>query len=205
MLELSKINGWHWIIKETSSPSVTEENWMSHFQSLHSNEPLHSHQEMITNQLRNFEQELTLQTHALDYFINETEIRIAGKKLKNNIFFFQTKTKWLIRRKWNNASLSKVLKSGIMPQTWCNGIITPILKSATESDSSNYRGICISSCLEKLFCSILNQRFLDHVIKSLDILHKWSQVGFQPNNRTADHALTLRNLINKYVHGRQSL
>ena len=66
---------------------------MSHFQSLHSNEPLHSHQEMITNQLRNFEQELTLQTHALDYFINETEIRIAGKKLKNNIFFFQTKTK----------------------------------------------------------------------------------------------------------------
>ena len=80
-------------ITETRIPPVTEENWMSHFQSLHSNEPLHSHQEMITNQLRNFEQELTLQTHALDYFINETEIRIAGKKLKNNIFFFQTKTK----------------------------------------------------------------------------------------------------------------
>ena len=61
---------------------------MSHFQSLHSNEPLRSHQEMTTNQLRNLEQELALQTHALDYFINETEIRIAGKKLKNNIFFF---------------------------------------------------------------------------------------------------------------------
>ena len=27
-------------IKETSIPPVTEENWMSHFQSLHSNEPL---------------------------------------------------------------------------------------------------------------------------------------------------------------------
>ena len=64
---------------------------MSHFQSIHSNEPLHSHQEMITNQLRNLEQELTLQTHALDYFINETEIRIAGKKLKNKIFFLRQK------------------------------------------------------------------------------------------------------------------
>ena len=42
---------------------------------------------MISNQLRNLEQELTLQTHALDYFINETEIRITGKKPKNNIFF----------------------------------------------------------------------------------------------------------------------
>lgn len=43
-----------------------------------------------------------------------------------------------------HASLSKilfntVLKSGIMPQTWCNGIITPILKSGAESDPSNYR------------------------------------------------------------------
>ena len=36
-------------------------------------------QEMITNQLRNLEQELTPQTHALDYLINETEIRIAVK------------------------------------------------------------------------------------------------------------------------------
>ena len=62
----------------------TEENWMSHFQSLHSNERLNLHQEMITTQLRNLEEELALQTHALDYLINETEIRIAVKRLKNN-------------------------------------------------------------------------------------------------------------------------
>ena len=89
-----------------------------------------------------------------------------------------------------------------MPQTWCNGIITPIFKSGVKSDPSNYRGICISSCLGKLFCSILNQRLLDHV-KSLDILHK-SQIGFLANNRTADHVLTLRTLIDKYVHGHQT-
>ena len=74
-----------------------------------------------------------------------------------------------------------------MPPTWCNGIITPIFKSGT----------CISR-----FCSIRNQRLLDHV-NSLDILHK-SQIGFLANNRTADHILTLRTLIDRYVHGHQT-
>ena len=55
---------------------------MSHFQSLHSNEPLHPHQEMISNQLRKLEKELPRQSHALHYFINETEIRIATRKNK---------------------------------------------------------------------------------------------------------------------------
>ena len=82
-----------------------------------------------------------------------------------------------------------------MPQTWCNGIITPIFKRGVKSDPSNYRGICISSCLGKLFCSILNQRLLDNV-ESLDILHK-SQIGFLANNRTADHVLTLGTLFVK--------
>ena len=69
---------------------------------------------------------------------------------------------------------------------------------------SNYRGICTSSCLGKLFCSILNQRLLEHV-QSLDILHK-SQIGFLANNRTlrADHVLTLQTLIDKYVNCHQT-
>ena len=75
-----------------------------------------------------------------------------------------------------------VLTSGTMPQTWCGGLITPIFKRGTKNDPSNYRGICISSCLGKLFCSILNQRLLKH-IQSRDILHK-SQIGFLANNRT---------------------
>ena len=77
------------------------------------------------------------------------------------------------------------LKSGITPKTWCKGTITPIFKSgADHGDPSNYHEICISSCLGKLFFSILNQRFLDHVIKSLDILHK-SQICLLANNRIA--------------------
>ena len=128
-------------IKDTSIPPVTEENWMSHFQSFHSNKPLNPHQEMITNQLRNLEQELTPQTQALDYLISETEIRIAVKKLKNSKSSFSDKIKnEMIKSAVNELMpvylklFNTVLRSGITPQTWCNSIITPIFKSGVKSD-----------------------------------------------------------------------
>ena len=76
-------------------------------------------------------------------------------------------------------------------------------KSGGSNDPGNHRGICVSSWLGKLFCSILNQRLLEHVM-SLNTLHK-SQIGFLPNNRTrtADHVFTLRALIDKYVHNQK--
>ena len=47
-----------------------------------------------------------------------------------------------------------------------------------RSNPSNYRGICVSSCLGKLFCSILYQRLLERVV-SRNILLK-SQISFLP-------------------------
>ena len=142
---------------------------------------------------------------SLDYLITENEILIAAKKLQNNKSAFSDK----IRNEIIKASLQEmmpaylkffnsILTSGIMPNTWCRGLITPIYKSGGRNEPSNYRGICVSSCLEKLFCSILNQRLREHV-NSLNILHN-SQIGFLPKNRTADHVLTLRTLIDKYVY-----
>ena len=42
---------------------------------------------------------------------------------------------------------------------------------------------------------------MEHVA-SLNILHN-SQIGFLPNNRTADNVLTLRILVDKYAHYHQ--
>jgi hypothetical protein len=39
--------------------------------------------------------------------------------------------------------------------------VTPIYKSGNSSDPSNYRGICVSSCMGKLLCSILNTRLMN--------------------------------------------
>jgi len=53
-------------VKETSIPLISEENWISHIQSLHSNEPLNLHQErLLINELRSLE-DATTQSHSLD-------------------------------------------------------------------------------------------------------------------------------------------
>ena len=72
--------------------------------------------------------------------------------------------------------VNSILTLGTMPQTWCGGLITPIYKSGGRNDPANHRVTCVSSCLGKLFCSILNQRLLEHVM-SLNTLHK-SQIVF---------------------------
>jgi hypothetical protein len=42
-----------------------------------------------------------------------------------------------------------ILSSGIFPNIWNQGLITPIHKSGDEFDPNNYQGICINSNLEK--------------------------------------------------------
>ena len=69
-----------------------------------------------------------------------------------------------------------ILQSGTFPTSWSNGIITALHKSGNKDDPSNYRGICISSCLGKVFSSILNARLLTFS-NNHKILHR-SQIGF---------------------------
>ena len=190
-------------VKDDIPPS-SEDNWLTYFRSLHSKIPLNSIQQSIINELKLLEHH---KEHfpSLDYLITENEIFVAAKRLQNNKSAFSDK----IKNEMIKASLQEmmpaylklfnlILTSGRMPDTWCRGLITPIYKSGGRNEPSNYRGICVSSCLGKLFCSILNQRLLEHV-NSLNILHN-SQIGFLPKNRTADHVLTLRTLVDKYVH-----
>jgi hypothetical protein len=78
-----------------------------------------------------------------------------------------------------------ILQTGNFPTQWCEGLITPIFKTGDKSDCNNYIGICISSCLGKFFCLILNQRMFDFT-RDNNILHP-SHIGFLPGHRTTDH------------------
>ena len=122
------------------------------------------------------------------------------KKLKNEKSPFVDK----IRNEMIKASLESlmpvciklfnlILQSGKMSDIWCQGLITPIYKAGDKSDPTNYRCICVSSCLGKLFSSILNQR-LHLYFEENKILHN-SQIGFLPENCTAYHVFMLRTLI----------
>lgn len=90
------------------------------------------------------------------------------------------------------SKINLILKSDHFPCNWCE----PSYKSGTKNDPSNYRGICLSSCLGKLFTSIL-KRLKKHVPQQ-NILHS-AQIGFVPTNHPTSHIITPRNFNVKYV------
>ena len=151
-------------IDENVPAPISEETWLNHFQSLHFNDPGTSiNHQGVYDEVLSLEKEKE-QLNYLDQEVTEQEIRQAVKKLKTKKSPFVDK----IRNETIKASLdslipiyiklfSLILQSGKMPDIWCQGLITPIYKSGDKSDPTNYRGICVSSCLGKLFCSILNQ------------------------------------------------
>ena len=98
--------------------------------------------------------------------------------------------------------LNMVMSVGYFPDIWNQGLITPIFKNGDKFDPNNYRGICVSSNLGKMFCSIINNR-LQHFLSDHNILRK-SQIGFLQNHRTTDHIYTLHTLIEKHVNQNRS-
>ena len=87
-----------------------------------------------------------------------------------------------------------VLHSEIFPQYWAEGHINPLLKSnGNKDDPANHRGITISSCLGKLFTSIMKDRF-SSFLKDNNLVDV-SQIGFSPGKRTSDHMFVLKTLM----------
>ena len=138
------------------------------------------------------------------------EISNGIKKLKNN------KTSGLdsISNEMIKASASiilpflviffnKILETKEHPDEWVVGITTPLHKSGEIDDPDNYRGITINSCLSKLFTLLLNNRLTNYINKE-DAL-KFNQIGFRKGFQTADHVLTLKTLIDKYLNRNQKL
>lgn len=190
-------------INENKPPPVTEQQWINHFDSLHSKKDNTPEQSFIADNLSNLE-DLTRLDNELNCTITEKEIGTCAKILKNKKAASVDKIKnEMIKNSIGNLSqvyrklFNLIIESGNFPNSWCEGSITPIFKSGVLSDPSNYRGICVSSCLGKFFSSILNQRLLSFIKKN-NLLHN-SQIGFMPNQRTSDHIFTLRCIIDKYV------
>ena len=92
-----------------------------------------------------------------------------------------------------NVCLSK----GLVPESWCLDLISPIRKDGALNDPDNYRRICISSAFLKIICMLLNNRLQTHCM-SHNIIDK-KQIGLMKNNRTSDHILALKAVVNKYV------
>ena len=97
-----------------------------------------------------------------------------------------------------------ILNSGKFPTEWNIGVIKPIYKKKGDRRSpANYRGITFTSCLGKLFTSILQSR-LNKYIEIHKILNP-EQFGFRPNARTTDSLFILQQLLHKYTKQHEKL
>jgi hypothetical protein len=54
----------------------------------------------------------------------------------------------------------------MIPDDWCKGIIKPLHKSGSIYDLNNYRGITLTSNVNKVFSKILETLILDFISKS---------------------------------------
>ena len=97
-----------------------------------------------------------------------------------------------------------ILKTGIVPQEWCIGLIIPIYKKkGSDADPNNYRGITLLSCLGKLFTCCVNTR-LGCYLNDKGIIGE-EQAGFREGYSTYDHIFVLNELINIYLQKKKRL
>ena len=101
------------------------------------------------------------------------------------------------------ALFNKILQTQIYPEEWSRGRITQVSKSREIENPDNYRGITINSCLSKLFNLLLNNRLLCFIDEN-NIL-KSNQIDFRKGFRTADHVLTIKTLMDKYLSENKKL
>jgi hypothetical protein len=97
-----------------------------------------------------------------------------------------------------------ILQTGIVPESWTNGVIIPIYKKkGNELDPNNYRGITLLSCFSKLFTACVNHRLTEYVDK--EGLLGEEQAGFRQGYAATDHIFSLTCLIELYLMTKKRL
>ena len=94
-----------------------------------------------------------------------------------------------------------MLETKSYPEDWSCGIITAVYKSGENDNPDNYSGITINNCLNKFFSLLLANR-LTSFVNEKGIL-RYNQIGFRKGFRTADHVLTIKTTIHKYLSKNQ--
>lgn len=207
-------DNWNHLKKSKHQEMVIQDGdiWTNHFKTLFKNvqSDQNKNQNDIIHKLHDLENTIKDYQNPLDFPITEQDLLTHINKLKSKKAYgpdcilnemlkcMSEKFRWAILKLFN-----LVLSVGYFPDIWNHGLVTPIYKNGDKFDPKNYRGISVNSNLGKLFCSIINSRLMDFLMKH-NILSK-SQIGFLPNHRTTDHIYTLHTLIEKYTHNRNKL
>ena len=89
--------------------------------------------------------------------------------------------------------LNRVFSTGCFPSIWKLSHITPILKSGSKADKSNYRPVSILPTLSKVTETVIHNRLLRHLLSN-NIITK-QQAAYLPADSTAQQLLSIVHLI----------
>ena len=90
---------------------------------------------------------------------------------------------------------TKSIQSGIVPNDWRTGNVTPIFKKGSKSDPGNYRPVSLTSIPCKLMESIMRDDIVDHLVTQQ--LIKTSQHGFMAHRSCTTNLLEFLEVITK--------
>ena len=177
---------------------ITGDQWFDHFSNLHTekgvenivNPPLKKNISNLQNRLN--------EPFSIKEFMNIIKNLKNDKASGNDSIcneMLKHSPKEILKLLLNFINLC--LREALVPNSWCLEVINPIFKDGSINDPNNYRGICLSSALLKVICSLLNNR-IQRYCTQLDLINK-NQIGFICGHRTSDHLLTLKTLVKKYV------
>ena len=198
--------------KRESKESIDPEIFLDYFKTIHSSCNKRHFNDAFAQEIKEKvnSHSLKIWSNTLDKSINHKEISDACKKLKNKkACGFDKVSNEMIKYSLNimmpviHLLFNKIIQSELFPKTWSNGYIMPIFKSGDDQDPSNYRGITISNCLSKLFTKIMTNRLLTFLEENKII--KPNQIGFMPKNRTTDHILVLKTIIDSFKRSKKTL
>ena len=211
--------GWETLKRlrnETSSNHGTNHidpnNWLNHYKSLNNlkNDFINMKEKYSTkvNNLKSSVETCKAQTLNQPLTLEELNIAISNLKKKKSPGQDLISNEMLKHCDSNMqimilAIFNKILSVGDYPTQWAVGLITSIFKSGDINDTNNYRGITITSCVGKLFNSILNSR-LSHFNKINNINRK-EQIAYQKKSNTTDHIFTLNTIIEKYKKNKKPI
>ena len=185
--------------KDLLANYINADDWVTHFKDLY----LQSFSDnSLNDEITKLEEDS--QTSSLNNAITINEVKMSIRKLKNNkacgedlILNEMIKSGSSIILPALTKLFNLILRSNKFPEKWNTNIQSIIYKSGNTTDCNNYRGISITSCLGKLFTSVLHSRLLSYLEDNNKISDK--QAAFRPGFSTSDHLFTLRALINKHV------
>ena len=89
-----------------------------------------------------------------------------------------------------------ILGSGEYPESWAEGIISPVPKTVAPKEVDKFRKVTVLPAISKIFDTIINNRleFTDHVFQQYDVFNG----GFKKGSMCSDNLFVLNAIIEKY-------